>query len=131
MVRRCAGRFSKGLAPTIALKASGILARVGESAHGARALGKTLTPITSGATGGPPDLRGGRAEPGARVDRLAALADLEIQLRTAAATAVAGGGDGFARGDRLAGCLVEPFVVAGEAHGFLPLVPHGEQPPAG
>src|SRR6202040_2876001 len=122
MVRRCAGRFSKGLPPTIALKASGILARVGESAHGSRALGKTLTPITSGATGGPPELRGGGAEPGARVDRLAALADLEVQLRTAAATAVAGGGDGFAGRDRLAGRLVKPFVVAVEAQVPVPMV---------
>src|SRR5207247_10789115 len=75
----------------------------------------------------PGALRIGGPEPGARVDRLAALADLEIQLRTAAAAAVAGGGEGFARRDRLAGRLVEPLVVAVQAQVPVPMVDDGEQ----
>src|SRR5207253_10130911 len=69
----------------------------------------------------------GRPEPGARVDRLAPLADLEIQLRTAAAAAVAGGGDAFTGRDRLAGRLVEPLVVAVQAQVPVPMVDDGDE----
>src|SRR5207253_9134535 len=70
----------------------------------------------------------GGLEPGAGVDRPAALADLEVELRTAAAPAVAGGRDGVARCDRLAGRLVEPLVVPVEAQIPVPVVDDGEEP---
>ena len=62
--------------------------------------GEKLKPIHTGrarSTGAPVEgsAPSGLAglEPGARIDRFAALADLEIQLRPVAAAAVAGGGN--------------------------------------
>src|SRR5579862_5281566 len=60
-------------------------------------------------------LRIAAAEPGARVDRLAALADLEVQLRATAAPGVPGRGQGVPGGDFLTHGFEELVVVAVEA----------------
>ena len=66
-------------------------------------------------------------EPGARIHRLARFADLEIQLRPAAAAAVAGRGNRVSRADALADRLVEPLIVSIEAHVAVAMIDDGEQ----
>src|SRR5512146_249536 len=62
------------------------------------------------------------------VERFALLADLEVQLRAGAAAAVSGLRDGLTGGDVLADGLVEPGVVAVEAHVAAAVVDDDEEP---
>ncbi len=59
------------------------------------------------------------------------LADLEIELRAAAASAVTRGGDRVPGGDFLPDSLVEPFIMSVEAHVAVPMIDDGEQPEPG
>src|SRR5580700_4525662 len=68
--------------------------------------------------------------PGARVDRPAGLADLEIQLRTRAAAAVARRGNGIPGRHVLTDRLEELVVVAVEAQVPVAVIDDREQPQA-
>src|ERR1700761_2791151 len=70
---------------------------VGQASHGRQPLQITQDRILGFRVGSP--------EPGSRVDRPPAPADLEVQLRRRPTAAVAGGGNGLPGADRLA----DPF----------------------
>src|SRR5690348_17938043 len=66
-------------------------------------------------------------QPLPRIERLPFPADLEIELRPGAAAAVAGLGNGLTGGNVLADGLVEPGVVAVEAHVAAAVIDDDEQ----
>src|SRR6185437_165800 len=70
-------------------------------------------------------------QPQPRIQRLALLADLEIELRAGAAAAVTGLSDGLTGGDLLTDGLVKAGVVAVEAHVAVAVIDDDEEPESG
>src|SRR5215468_5916068 len=119
-------------ANTIARPSPAILAQVGESAHSRQRDPGNIDPSHTQA--GTPRacalgclLGLGGLEPGPRIDRLTALADLEIKLGAGAPAAIPGGSNRVARRNLLTRSLVQPLVVAIEAQVAIAVVDDGEQ----
>src|SRR5215471_512505 len=107
-------------ANTIARPSPAILAQVGESAHSRQRDPGNIDPSHTEA-GTPRGLRLGclsglgSLEPGAGIDRLTALANLEIKLGAGAPATIPGGSNRVARRNLLTRSLVQPLVMAIEA----------------
>src|SRR5581483_2775361 len=67
-------------------------------------------------------------EPGSGIDRLASLADLEIQLRARAAAAVSGRAERVPGVHALSDGLVKPLIVAVQAHVAIAVIDDAQQP---